>query len=259
MEVHLKFIRANNWSGFSKYPNCHEYLGSIWTRSGNRYTGLTEEDARRLETAIGYPEGHLSPHSSFWISFAIAVGKDGVTLHTERPEDELRYLFCKGHKRVALNKAAVRPCHDFVMINSEVDAVENNKHNKLRMKAFEHFKKMSVEEIRKCLRLYGKSALGTTSDVSEEKMFEMIDENPSKFLEIWVNNKSRETRYIIEEAVAKNILRRQKHLYYYGTDVIGRSLDDTIVTLDDKANQDLRMTILSELEAKIGAPNPDAA
>ena len=57
MEATLRFIRTNPWVGISKFKNCGDYIGPYWTRSGNRYTGLTEEDARRLEKAIGYPEG----------------------------------------------------------------------------------------------------------------------------------------------------------------------------------------------------------
>lgn len=259
MEVHLKFARPNAWAGFSKYPNCHEYLGSVWTRSGNRYTGLKEEDARRLEKLIGYPEGHLSPQSTFWITYNIPVGVDGVIMHTERPEDELKYLFAKSHKRVAPSRTKVTPSHDFVLISIETDAVEMNTHNKLRMDAFSHLKKMTMEEVVKALRLFGHSAASTTPDAAESKLFELIDGNPEKFLTVWVNNKARETQFIVEEALAKNVLRKSKHIYYYGTDVVGRSLDDTIATLDDPNNQDLRRVIMDEIDSKAHKPNAKAA
>ena len=54
MEVILKFARKNPWAGIAKYKNCKDYIGTYWTRSGNVYTGLTPEDARRLEKEIGY-------------------------------------------------------------------------------------------------------------------------------------------------------------------------------------------------------------
>lgn len=101
MEATLRFIRTNPWVGISKFKNCGDYIGPYWTRSGNRYTGLTEEDARRLEKAIGYPEGHLAPYSSFWATYSIKLGNKDLYIHTEKPEDELKYLFLKNHKRVA--------------------------------------------------------------------------------------------------------------------------------------------------------------
>ena len=43
MEVIVRIIKTNPWTGITKWPTCFDYVGSYWTRSGNRYTGLTEE------------------------------------------------------------------------------------------------------------------------------------------------------------------------------------------------------------------------
>ena len=43
---------------------------------------------------------------------------------------------------------------------------------------------------------------------------------------------------------------KSKNMYYYGTDVIGTSLEDAIATLDDKKNNDLRLGIMSGIEEK---------
>lgn len=47
MEVIVRIIKTNPWTGITKWPTCFDYVGSYWTRSGNRYTGLTEEQARQ--------------------------------------------------------------------------------------------------------------------------------------------------------------------------------------------------------------------
>ena len=52
MEVIVRIIKTNPWTGITKWPTCFDYVGSYWTRSGNRYTGLTEEQARRLEKEL---------------------------------------------------------------------------------------------------------------------------------------------------------------------------------------------------------------
>jgi len=36
----------------------------------------------------------------------------------------------------------------------------------------------------------------------------------------------------------------------YGTDMIGNTIDDAIAYLDNKKNQDIRLTIMSEIDAK---------
>lgn len=250
MEAILKFARNNPWAGIAKYKNCKDYIGPYWTRSGNIYTGLTVEDARRLEKEMGYEEGHLSPQSPFWKRYAVALGTKELVLNTERPEDELAYLFLKGHKRVANGIANIRPSHDYVLVNREAEAEEANKRNKIKREAFAEFNKMSIEEMRKCLRLYGRKTDNISNELVESSLFDLIENNPDRFFIIWVNNKVRDTQYIIETAISKNIIRKSKNIYYYGTDIIGRSLEDAIATLNDKKNQDLKLTIMQEIESK---------
>ena len=250
MDIILKFARTNPWAGIAKYKNCKDYISTYWTRSGNRYTGLTPEDAKRLEKEMGYEEGHLSPQSGFWKTYAISLGARDKVLHTERPEDELAYLFLKGHKRVANGINNLKPTHDYVLANKEIEAEEANKRNKAKREAFSEFNKMSIEEMRKCLRLYGHKTDNISNELVESSLFDLIENNPDKFFLIWVNNKVRDTQYIIEAAISKNVIRKSKNIYYYGTDIIGRSLEDAIASLNDKKNQDIKMTILQEIESK---------
>ena len=250
MEATLRFIRTNPWVGITKFKNCADYIGSYWTRAGNRYTGLTEEAARRLEKEMGYPEGHLAPYSTFWTTYAIKLENKDLYLHTENPEDELKYLFLKGHKRVAFGTSNIKPSNDYVLLNSEAEAEENNKKYKVKREAYSAFTKMSLEEMRKCLRLYGIKSDSISSELVESKLNELIENDPQKYILLWVNNNNKETQYLIEAAISKNIIRKNKNLYYYGTDVIGRSMEEATIMLDDKKNQDIRMAIMQEIESK---------
>ncbi|MBO5424993.1 MAG: hypothetical protein J6A25_05725 [Lachnospiraceae bacterium] len=250
MEVELRFARVNPWAGIAKYKNCYDYIGPYFTRSGNIYTGLTEEDARRLEKAIGFEEGKLSPSSLYWKTYSVRLGAKPLYLHTERPEDELAYLFLKNHKRVALGLSNLRPQHDYVLVNSNAEAEAANRLNKVKREAFAEFNKMSLEDMRKCLRIYGHKADNISNELVESKLFELIEKDPNKYFLIWVNNKNKETQYILETAISKNIIRKSKNVYYYGTDVIGRSQDDAISFLNDKSQQEIKLAILSEIEGK---------
>lgn len=250
MEVILRFARNNPWAGIAKYKDCKDYISTYWTRSGNIYTGLTPDDARRLEKAMGYEEGHLSPQSPFWKRYAIALGARDTVLHTEKPEDELAYLFLKNHKRVANGLANLKPQHDYVLVNKEAEAEEANRRNKVKRSAYAEFNKMSLEEMRKCLRLYGRKTDNISNELVESSLFDLIDKDPNKFFLLWVNNKTREIQWLIEAAVSKNILRKAKTTYFYGTDVIGKSLDDAISYLNDKKNQDIKLVLLDAVESK---------
>ena len=250
MEVIVRIIKANPWTGLTKWSTCYDYISSYWTRSGNIYTGLTAEDAERLEKEIGFEQGKLAPNSSFWDTFAVKVGKKDVILDTDRPEDELKYLFLKGHKRVANGLNKITPATDYVMINRDSEAEEANKINKIKREAYREMDKMSIEDMRKCLRLYGIKSDSISSELVESKLNELIEADPQKYLLLWVNNQNKETQYLIEAAISKNIIRKNKNLYYYGTDVIGRSMDEAVLMLDDKKNQDIRLAIMQEIESK---------
>lgn len=250
MEVILKHTKKDVWSQLVKYPGCFTGLGSYWTRAGNRYTGLTDEDARRLEKAIGYQEFHLAPNSKFWDTFMIRITEKPYEMNTNIPEFELQYLFAKNHKRVATSSLSVRPQHDFLLINQDHEAEEINKRSKVKRLAFAEFNKMSIEEMRKCLRVFGKKSDNISNELVESTLFDIIESTPEKFLSLWVDNKNKDTQYIIEAAIAKNIIRKSRNIYYYGTDVIGRSLEDVIAQLNDLSNQDIKLAIMQEIESK---------
>jgi len=250
MEVRLEHCRKDPWSGFIKYPNCFTGICAPLSRAGNRVTGLSVEDEKRLEKALGYPDGHLARTSDFWITYAVRIPKEGLTLHTEIPENEMIYLLAKAHHRVASSKLKITPNTDFVLINRELEAEEANKNSRTKIEAFAEFNKMSPADTRKALRLYGFKADNVSDDIAKSTLFSFIENDPAKYLMLWVNNKSRETQYLIEAAIAKNVIRKQKNLYYYGTEVIGHSLQDAMAHIDDKQNQDIRLVIMQELESK---------
>lgn len=250
MEVIVRIIKSNPWTGLTKWSKCFDYLSPYYTRTGNYYTGLTPQQAIEFEKKLGYPEGHLSVNSDFWTTFVIKLGKEDLVLNTEKALDELRYLFLKGHKRVADGLSNINPSKDYVLINKDVEAEEANKINKVKREAYRNFDKMSIEDMRKCLRLYGLRADDMSNELVEAKMSEQVEKDPARYLLKWVNNDEKELMFIIEEAVAKNIIRKNRTQYYYGTDMVGNGIDDVISYLKEKKNQDIKLSILQEIKSK---------
>ena len=96
MEVIVRITRVNPWTGLTKWPTTYDYVGPYWTRSGNIYTGLSEEDARRLEKALGKAEGDLAPTSDFWTTFAVKIGKRDLIICSSKgtKEQQMDLLRC---------------------------------------------------------------------------------------------------------------------------------------------------------------------
>jgi len=254
MIIILRPLGKDPWSGLIKYRNCYEDLGPYFTRSGRIYTGLTKADEERLGGLLSLD---LSPTSEFWVSFFIRTGAKDLYLDTTDPMDELRYVFLKSHKRVASSIFERKSSANFVLINKDEEAKKANVYGRLKRKALKEFDRLSREDIVKCLRLYGHNAETVSAEVAENMLFDIIEGNPSKFIEVWVENKDKETQFLLEKAIARNVIRKNKNIYRYGSDTIGHGLDDTISFLKDVKNQDIRIGIERAVESKSFMPEID--
>lgn len=249
MKVILKPLEIDQWSGQKKYRGCHDDIGTYLTRTGRLYTGLTEEEEERLGKQLGLD---LKPGSDYWSNnkFYIRTGSRDIYFDTEDPMDELRYLFLKSHKRVKGSILEKKAGADFVLINKDETAKVNNLYSKAKRDAFKAFDELSPTEIRKVLRLFGENGDDMSAEVAEDRLFGFVESDPSRFLLKWVNNNARETEVLLERAIGKNIIRKSTNLYKFGTEVIGRSKDEAINFLDTPKNQDIKRTILVQMDAK---------
>lgn len=250
MVVELKIKKKNPWIGLIKYKNCFDYIAPYYTRSGSIYTGLTPEDEKKYEKALGYEDGHLAKHSQFWNTFAVKVGSKGLILDDSFPRQEMIIKFLSGHKRVATSLDKLDAGKDYLLINRQAEAIHQNAINKQRRDAIREFDKLSIDQMRKCLRIFGIKSDTLSNELVESTLFNQVDKYPKKFFDKWINNKSKETEFIIESAIAKGIIRKDRTQYYYGTEMLADSLQDCIAYLDAKKNQDLKLSIINQIENK---------
>lgn len=250
MVVELKIKKKNPWAGLLKYKHCFDYIAPYFTRSGSIYTGLTPEDERHFEKALGYPEGHLAKTSEFWTTFCVKVGTRGLVLDDQFPLQALQIKFLSGHKRVATSLDKLSAGKDYLLINREAEAIQKNKQNSLRRDAIKAFDTLSLDDMRKCLRLFGIRSDNMSNELVESQMFDIVDKQPKRFLDKWVNNKKKDTEFILEEAIAKGVIRKDRTQYFYGTEMFADSLQDAIAYLDAKKNQDLKLSIINEVKSK---------
>lgn len=250
MVVELRIKKQHPWAGLIKYKNCFDYIAPYFTRSGSMYTGLTPEDERRFEKLLGYPEGHLAKTSDFWKTYCVKIGSRTLVLDDAFPTQEMMIKFLSGHKRVATSLDKMNAGKDYLLINREAEAIEQNKINKLRRDAIKAFDKLSIDEMRKALRLFGINSDNMSNELIESTLFGMVDKNPKQFFTKWVDNKSKDTEFLLEQAIAKGIIRKDKTRYIYGTDQFADSLEDAIAYLDSKKNQDLKLSIMNQIENK---------
>ena len=250
MVVELKIKKKNPWAGLIKYRSCCDYIAPYFTRSGSIYTGLTPEDEKYYEKALGYGEGQLSKTSDFWTTFSVKIGSKTMLLDDSIPRQAMIIKFLSGHKRVCTSLDKLDAGKDYLLINREAEAIEQNKANKLRRDAVKEFDKLSLDQMRKCLRLFGVSSQSMSNELVESTLFSLVDKQPKKFFQKWVDNKTKDTEFIIDEAIAKGVIRKDRTQYYYGTEMFADSLDEAIAYIDAKKNQDLKLSIINETQNK---------
>ena len=178
MVVELKIKKKNPWAGLLKYKHCFDYIAPYFTRSGSIYTGLTPEDEKYFEKALGYPEGTLARTSEFWTTFCVKVGARGLILDDAFPLQALQIKFLSNHKRVATSLDKLTAGKDYLLINREAEAIEKNKQNKIRRDAVKAFDALSLEDMRKCLRLFGIRSDNMSNELIESSMFDIVDKQP---------------------------------------------------------------------------------
>jgi hypothetical protein len=248
MRAILRPIVLNKWSGKIKFRNCYEDIGPYYTRSGMVYTGLTRDDEKRLGELLGID---LSRGSSFWTNFFIRVQNDDIILNLEDPRDELKYLYAKNHRKVKTSIFEHKASARFLLINNEEEAKRSNLLNKTKRRAIREFDTLTSEDIRKALRLFGLNGDNMEPEVAEDKLYKVVENNPDSFLDKWVNNKHRETEVTVERAISMNIIRRSKNIYRYGSEVIGRSMIESIDFLESPKNQDILLSVMKAIQSKV--------
>lgn len=250
MVVELKIKRKNPWAGVFKYKACCDYIAPYFTRSGSIYTGLTPEDEKYFEKALGYEEGTLSKSSDFWKTFCVKVGSRSLILDDQFPRQAMIIKFLSGHKRVSTTLGQLDAGKDYLLINRQAEAIEQNRINKIRRDAIKEFDKLTLDQMRKCLRIWGVKSDNLSNELVESTLFNLVDKNPSDFFKKWVNNKQKDTDWLLEEAIAKGIIRKDRTQYYYGSELFADSKQDAIAYLDAKKNQDLKVSIINQVQNK---------
>ena len=250
MVVELKIRKKNPWAGLLKYRHCFDYIAPYFTRSGSIYTGLTPEDEKKFEKELGFADGTLNKNSDYWKTYCVRVGAQSIILDDKFPTQALMIKFLSSHKRVATSLDTLNAGKDYLLTNREADAIEKNKVNKLRRDAIKEFDKLSIDQMRKCLRLFGVKSDNLSNELVESTLFTLVDKQAKKFFDLWVNNDKKDTQFLIEEAIAKGIIRKDRTQYYYGTEMLADTLTDCIAYLDAKKNQDLKLSIINQIDNK---------
>jgi len=256
-KVTLKPIKKHGWlpddhDGSLRYSKCFERLTVQATKgTGILNTGLTEADEKRLERKMHMSPGTLSKYNrDYWTMFKIDVPSEGISLDTNSPEDEVKYLVLKAHQRVA-NSEMERfdtPFAEYVMTSVEQEAKMENKKSKLKRRAYKVFSNMSTTEMADVLKVMGKRAGDTASvDFIESQLDKIVTEDPQTFINT-VEDPTFKMRAFIDDCISSRVLVKNGTKYQLpGGDVVGYTLEQAIEYLQNPDNQEVYLDLKGKM------------
>ena len=200
--------------------------------------------------------GDWPKHSkTFWAEMTIPVGFSGIELEIGKDEDDkplnimdyIKYRFAISHPYVALSKLEMESNMTKRFYIQDLARADKEKNNEIQLKkdADKAFIKVSSDKknMARVLRLISNTNPDKmNSEQIENALYELKNSNPKKFLRA-ATDKNLELKSEIEEMVTAGVIRRIGNQVIFIDEVLGDTLDDTIVYLKDKKNSG-KLTIL---------------
>ena len=218
----------------------------------------TADEKKFMQGILDVNPDHVDwpKHSkTFWAELTIPVGFTGVELEIGTEEDGtpisvmdyIKYNFALKHPHVALTKEEMDSDFSkrfYIQDLSREDKVKNNT-IKLRKDADKEFIKVSsnLENMKRILRLMSNSNPDRmTEDQVENALYEIKSKEPKRFIRI-ATDKNLELKAEIEHMVSAGVLRKIGNQVIFIDEVLGETIDDTVVHLKDKKNSG-KLTLL---------------
>tara|TARA_R110001606_G_scaffold187875_1_gene335463 strand:+ start:163 stop:942 length:780 start_codon:yes stop_codon:yes gene_type:complete len=246
-KIILKSLNKPNWARQSRYVKCHDHIVAGIDRSGYK-TGLSAEEQKTLEKELGYEEGHLAPHSTFFKEYAVTVTDKPLHLDLDRAQDQLDYALIKASPRCAnsVNELANWPKAEYVVYDQEEDARRENASIDLEVKALHTFAELSSSEKRDYLKLMGKASGNMSDSVATNILFKIAKDDPTAFNRI-TDMADFAPRLLIYNLISSKIVTVKGGHYYYQEIILGHGEQDAASYLEDPQNQELKIALKAKL------------
>ena len=220
------------------------------------FTG--EEEKKYLRDQVDVTPDHVEwpKHTKeFWTNLTIPVGWTGLELEVGMDDngeplqimDWIKYNFALKHPHVALSEEEMKSSGNKRFYIQDLSRAEKVKYNDIQVRkdADKEFIKVSSNEktMKRILRLMSNSNPDRmTLEQIENALYEIKNSNPKQFFKI-ATDKNLDLKSEIEEMVSAGVVRRIGNQVVFLDEILGDTLEDTIIHLKDKKNSS-KLTIL---------------
>jgi hypothetical protein len=241
--------------GLLAYDRATETIGcELSSKDGTYKTGLTPEEEREYETKLNLKQGELNKRSPWWgenIVIRLEKNKPNFII-IDTPMTELKYKVLMNSSKVAKSELDIKksPNAIFYIVDDEAKAKIETETADYEFEAHELMSKMSPDEKKATLRIFGKKGVASHSEtVVKAELLKQLKKDPKAFTAI-LKDKRLKTRMLTEELIEFGIITRSGHYFRNGDDTIASSTDELLSYLDDIKNQSVKMAMQSRLDKK---------
>ncbi len=268
--------------GRSKFPNTFEVLQPAKTPDGRWVTGLDEdavsikrikdpvlrdklsEEKKELRLELERLTGHdLTGTSKYWETYFIKI-VEKLALNFDNPHDKVKYYVLLANNYAAPElEAKANPDYihsKFYMHRAENEEEQRSLASRERDKAVADLFNLYMNVPK--MKLIGKYLLGTKvkESMSADAVYNLIRNELANDKEGTATRKFNEAtsktieeltyKLIIDEAVAKHVIRIREGYYQRGNATYGKTMKEVIKFLSSPENANEFMSIKEEVEEK---------
>lgn len=238
-------------------------------------TGLTEEEARALESALNYTPKSLHPNNMktkvqngefSWAHFSIKIPKEGLVINADRSARDKLYLkVLQAGSKVAKSSAelASDPMkYELVLVSEESEKKAKHSDVALKRKAFSKFSEMTIQDMVDFLDVYEegmyKVGLESTPEFIEGEVGKIVDSKPQSYLDT-VESSYYKTMVFLFKCLRANLIYKQgtKYMLIEG-DVLGESLLEAVKNLESDDYNNVKLSLMTKLQSKDDMPTKTA-
>lgn len=253
--IKVKRIPKPGFFGITAFKNSMTTLGCPITKEGHK-TGLTKEEEAHYEKLLKLQPGTLDKYSEWWDNFFNVFHT--INLHNNKttefvldnPINQLKYKIMLVRKDIANSEDEKTPDSEFYIDNAELKAIAESKKLDYEMEGLEAILKMTLDQRKQALRIFGKTGLDDITDLmAKSELGKLLKKDAKSFVET-INDKELEMKAFVLELIEKAILMRRGQDIKYEDTFLGTSIDAVAIKLDESKNQELKLHLKSLLNKK---------
>lgn len=253
-EVKIKRIPRAGYFGITAFPGTTTGLGAELSKKGHN-TGLTSEEEEYFEEKLKLPKGTLNPHNNWWDNVFNIEHKINLfntkttTLTLDNPLSQLKYKVLLASSKIANSEIEkANPLADFFIEDIEAKAKKENETFDYKMNAYETLVRLTPEEKRASLRLFGRQGVDSLSEsVIKSELAKEIDKDPKLFVDLLSDTKLK-SRLLVEELLDYKVITRKGNSFVNGDDIIASSTDECVDFFEDIKNQSTVLALTTRLK-----------